>query len=142
MCPQSKHRLELGNHRSILINVRPYHSDLYSSCLTNSDQLASLIERARFRFLTKFFRAKSSTAMAQVFTDQPSCQLVKKILACITNLLVYPSYFQTRFVSIFRPFLFPIQRLLCSTQFGLFRLNSFGIGDFFARTQSDQTCNT
>ena len=46
MCPQSKHRLELGNHRSVLIKVRPYQSHLYSSCLTNSDQLASLIEIA------------------------------------------------------------------------------------------------
>ena len=41
MCPQSDQRLELGKYRSILINSRPYHSALYSNCLTNSPQLAS-----------------------------------------------------------------------------------------------------
>jgi hypothetical protein len=63
ICPQLPHRLELGNHRSILTRVRPYQSHLYSSCLTNSPQLASLIARASFRFLTIFFTAKSSTAI-------------------------------------------------------------------------------
>src|SRR4028119_735090 len=63
MYPQLPHRLELGNHRSILTSVRPYPSHLYSSCLTNSPQLASLIERASFRFFIIFFTAKSSTAI-------------------------------------------------------------------------------
>ncbi len=63
ICPQLPHRLELGNHRSILTRVRPYHPHLYSSCLTNSPQLASLIARESFWFLIIFFTAKSSTAM-------------------------------------------------------------------------------
>ncbi len=58
MCPQLPHRFELGNHRSILIKVRPYHSHLYSSCLTNSPQLASLMARASLGFLIMFFTAK------------------------------------------------------------------------------------
>ena len=73
MCPHSKHRLELGNHRSILIKVRPYQSHLYSSCLTNSPQLASLIARANFRFLTIFFTAKFKGGDGLVFAHQPRC---------------------------------------------------------------------
>ena len=35
-CPQSLHRLVLGNHWSIATNVRPAQSALYASCRVNS----------------------------------------------------------------------------------------------------------
>ena len=61
--PQSLHRLLDGYHRSIPINVRPYQSALYSSCLTNSAQLASEIDFARQWFFCMLLTAKLSTAI-------------------------------------------------------------------------------
>lgn len=63
MWPQFPQSLELGNQRSILTRVRPYHWHLYSSCLVNSPQAASEILRARLWFLTIFLTGKSSTAI-------------------------------------------------------------------------------
>jgi len=59
--PQSLHRLLDGYQRSIPIKVRPYQSALYSSCLTNSDQLASEIDFARLWFFCMLFTARLST---------------------------------------------------------------------------------
>src|SRR2546427_6383062 len=52
ICPQSKQRLEEGYHLSILTRVRPYHSALYSNCLTNSLQPTSEMALAREWFVT------------------------------------------------------------------------------------------
>lgn len=48
--PQSEQRLDDGYHLSMPINSRPYQRDLYSSCLTNSDQLASPMDLDRRLF--------------------------------------------------------------------------------------------
>lgn len=61
--PQSRHRLLDGYQRSMPTNARPYHSDLYSSCLTNSDQPASLIDFARRRFFCMLLTARLSMAI-------------------------------------------------------------------------------
>ena len=50
VCPQTEHRLLDGYQRSMPINVRPYHCALYVNCLTNSDQPASPIDFAKWRF--------------------------------------------------------------------------------------------
>ena len=63
VCPQQEQRLLLGYHRSMPIKVRPYHSDLYSSCRTNSDQPASLIDFARQRFFCMLLTARLSMAI-------------------------------------------------------------------------------
>ena len=59
--PQQEHRLLEGYQRSIATTVRPLQLALYSSCLTISPQLASLIDFAKVGFLTIFLTAKFST---------------------------------------------------------------------------------
>ena len=59
--PQLEQRLLEGNQRSIATTVRPYQPDLYSSCLTNSPQFASLMDLASVGFLTMFLTARFST---------------------------------------------------------------------------------
>src|ERR1700756_3469069 len=61
--PQSLHRLLDGYQRSMPINVRPYHSALYVSCRTNSDQLASLIDFASRWFFCMLLTVRLSTAI-------------------------------------------------------------------------------
>lgn len=61
--PQSLQRLLDGYHLSMPISVRPYHSALYVSCRTNSDQLASLIDFARRLFFCKLRTARLSMAI-------------------------------------------------------------------------------
>src|SRR5574340_573762 len=63
VCPQSEHRLLDGYQRSMPTSVRPYHSALYSSCRTNSDQLASLIDFARQWFFCMLLTARLSMAI-------------------------------------------------------------------------------
>ena len=60
--PQSAHRLLLGYQRSIPISSRPFQLALYSSCRTNSDQLASLIDFDRQRFFCMLLTARLSMA--------------------------------------------------------------------------------
>ena len=54
--PQTEHRLLDGCRRSTPTSVRPYHSALYSSCLTNADQPAAAMDfdrrGLRYRLLT------------------------------------------------------------------------------------------
>ena len=61
--PQFEQRLLDGYHLSIPISSRPYQQALYSSCLRNSDQLASLIALDRQRFFCIFLTDKVSTAI-------------------------------------------------------------------------------
>src|SRR5690606_28257265 len=53
VCTQALHRLLEGYHRSMPTTVRPYHCALYCSCLTNSAQLASLMDLDRRRFFSR-----------------------------------------------------------------------------------------
>src|SRR5690625_174562 len=62
MWPQFEHRLDEGKNRSALATVRPYHSALYSNCLTNSPHPACPMARVRERFLTMFTTASDSHA--------------------------------------------------------------------------------
>ena len=61
--PQSEQRLLLGYQRSMPTSSRPYHSDLYSNCRTNSDQLASAIDLARLWFFCMLLTASVSMAI-------------------------------------------------------------------------------
>ena len=61
MYPQLEQRLELGKNWSILEIERPAQSALYSSCRTNSPQLASLICLASLEFLIMFLTRRLST---------------------------------------------------------------------------------
>jgi hypothetical protein len=61
--PQSEQRLLLGYQRSMPTSSRPYHSDLYSNCRTNSDQLASAIDLAREWFFCMLLTASVSMAI-------------------------------------------------------------------------------
>ncbi len=142
MCPQLPHRLELDNHLSSSINVRPYQSRLYSSCPIDSPQLASPIESASFWLFIIFFTAKSKGGDGLVFTHQSSRQLVKKILSGITDFQMHFCYFKTRFVSIIRCFLFATQRLLSFFQLATFRIEAFWVANLFACTQSNQASYT
>lgn len=63
VCLQSEQRLDDGNHLSMAISSRPYHSALYSSCRMNSDQLASLIDFERQRFFCMLLTARLSMAI-------------------------------------------------------------------------------
>ena len=63
VCPQSEHLFVDGYQRSMPISVRPYHSDLYSSCLTNSPQLASDMDFARQWFFCMLLMARLSMAI-------------------------------------------------------------------------------
>src|SRR5271166_3832783 len=63
-CPQEWHVLLLGKNRSTLMKVRPRHSDLYSSCRTNSDHPASEMARESDRSLTIPRTLRSSTTIA------------------------------------------------------------------------------
>ncbi|BBJ47071.1 hypothetical protein SSPO_097890 [Streptomyces antimycoticus] len=58
--PQAEHSLEEGKKRSTAITSRPYQAALYSSMLRKSDHAASLMARARLRFLTIFRTVRSS----------------------------------------------------------------------------------
>ena len=92
--PQSLHRLVEGNHRLMPTRVRPYQSDLYSSCLTNSDQLASLIDFATFLFLNILLTARLSMAITWFSFISRVESLFKKslrlsaILACSRATLI------------------------------------------------------
>lgn len=61
--PQSEQRFDDGYHLSMPINSRPYQRALYSSCRTNSDQLASAIDLARERFFCMLLTASVSMAI-------------------------------------------------------------------------------
>lgn len=61
--PQVQSLLD-GSNRPILMTVLPYQDALYSSCRTNSDQLASEIARASRRFFTNPATFRSSIATA------------------------------------------------------------------------------
>lgn len=62
-CPHSLHRLLDGYQRSMQSKVRPCQRALYSSCLTNSDQPASLMDLARRRFFCMLAIARLSMAI-------------------------------------------------------------------------------
>src|SRR5262249_46342607 len=61
MYPHPWHRCELGYQRSILTNMRPYQSALYSSCRTNSAHPTSLMLFASVGWRAMFLTAKDST---------------------------------------------------------------------------------
>lgn len=61
--PQTEHRLLDGYQRSMPISVRPYHRALYSSCLTNSDQLASAMDFDRLRWRCMLLTERLSMAI-------------------------------------------------------------------------------
>lgn len=63
VCPQSAHRLLLGYQRSIPISSRPCQLALYSSCRTNSDQPASLIDFDRQRLFCMLLTSRLSMAI-------------------------------------------------------------------------------
>lgn len=98
--PQSLQRLLDGYHRSIPISDRPYQRDLYSSCRTNSDQLASEIDLARQWFFCMFFTDSVSTSivwfsrMSRVDNLWRKSYLVSTILAC--NLATFSLAFALR----------------------------------------------
>src|SRR5688572_5538914 len=62
-CPQSEQRFDEGYQRSMPISVRPYQCALYSSCLVNSDQLASPIDFARQALRCMLLTARVSMAI-------------------------------------------------------------------------------
>lgn len=78
VCPQSEHRLDVGYHLSLPINVHPYQCALYLSCLRNSDQLASLIDFAKQRFFCMALTNSVSTAITWF-------SLTSRVEACAGN---------------------------------------------------------
>ncbi len=58
--PQLEHRFVEGYHLSIPISSRPYHSDLYFSCLTNSDHPASAMDLESVRLRCMLLIARDS----------------------------------------------------------------------------------
>src|ERR1700758_3646114 len=95
VCPQSLHRLLDGYQLSMPTSVRPYHSDLYVSCLTNSDQLASIIDFARWRFFCMLLTARLSMAITWLSFLSRVESLCRKslresaVLACIRATLSF-----------------------------------------------------
>lgn len=79
VCPQSEQRLLLGYQRSIPTSSRPYHSDLYSNCRTNSDQLASAIDVASYDSLM-LLTANVSMAITWFSFTRPVESLWRKSL--------------------------------------------------------------
>ena len=139
MNPQWLHRLLLGKNRSILTNVRPYQSHLYSRNANISPQAASPIERDNFRFFIMFLTAGSSIAIKLYEHSLASSQLVQKIGTSIFNKAVYSSYFKSRFLSVVRAFGFPTQFLLRARKLLIQSIEMLGISYLFTVASTNQT---
>src|SRR5690554_1427127 len=81
--PQSEQRFDDGYHLSMPINSRPYHRALYSSCRTNSDQPASLIDFDRQRLFCMFDTDRLSMAITWFsFISRVESLCRKSLRAC------------------------------------------------------------
>ena len=124
--PQSLHRLLDGYQRSIPINVRPYQSALYSSCLTNSDQLASEIDFARQWFFCMLLTARLSTAITWFSFISHVESLWRKSFRASAILAWIRATFCFAFVRLEEPFFFFAKRLCSLASLSSFFLNIFG----------------
>ena len=137
--PQWLHRLELGKNRSILTNLRPYQSHLYSSWRNISDHAASEIDRASLLVFDHVSNGKIFNSNYAIGSDQISSQLVQEISTSIFNFGVYLSYFKSRFISVIRAFGFPTQLLLREWQLLIQPIKVLWVSYFFSVTGSQQT---
>ena len=124
--PQSLHRLLDGYQRPIPINVRPYQSALYSSCLTNSDQLASEIDFARQWFFCILLTAKLSTAITWFSFINRVESLWRKSFRASEILAWIRATFALAFARLAEPFFFFASRLCSLASLASFLRNVFG----------------
>src|SRR4028118_732518 len=77
-----------------------------------------------------------------VFSNQSSCQFVKKILTNIANFCMNFSDFQSGFMAVVRAFFLTAKSFLSLTQFTALCLECLRISNLFAITQSHQAIYT
>lgn len=109
-CPQFEQRLLDGYHLSIPISSRPYQRALYSSCLRNSDQLASDMDLDRWRFFCMFFTDNVSTAIAWFSRIKRVESLCRKSLRVSAIFACKRATFLRALVRLFEPFCFLLRR--------------------------------
>ena len=128
--PQSEQRLLLGYQRSMPTSSRPYHSDLYSNCRTNSDQLASAIDLARLWFFCMLLTASVSMAITWFsFTNRVE-SLWRKSLRESAILACSFATFSFAFLRLAEPLVF-FASLRCNlASFSSFFRNVFGAAIF------------
>ena len=126
VCPQSEHRLLDGYQRSMPISVRPYHSDLYSSCLTNSDQAASLIDFARQWFFCMLLTARLSMAITWFSLTSLVESLCRKSLRVSAILACSRATFSLALIRLAEPFCFFASRLCSLASLDSFLRNVLG----------------
>lgn len=128
--PQSLHRLLDGYQRSMPMSVRPYHSALYVSCLTNSDQPASLIDFARFLFFCKLETARLSMAITWFSFINRVESLCKKSLRESAVLACMRATLSLAFMRLAEPIFFFARRRESFASFFSFLRNTFGAAIF------------
>jgi len=128
--PQSLHRLLDGYHRSMPIKVRPYQSALYSSCLTNSDQLASEIDFARQWFFCILLTARLSTAITWFSFIIRVESLWRKSFRASEILAWIRATFSFAFARLAEPLCFFASRLCIVASLASFLRNVFGDATF------------
>src|SRR5579863_6700536 len=128
--PQSEQRLLEGCQRSTPINVRPYHCALYSSCLTNSDQLASLIDFARRRFFCMFLTDRLSMAITWFSFINRVESLCRKSLRESAVLACRRATLRLAFWRLAEPFCFFARRRDNFASFASCLRNAFGAAIF------------
>jgi len=130
VCPQSLHRFDDGYHLSIPTISRPYHRDLYFNCLTNSDQPASEIDFARFRFFFMLLTARLSTAITWFSFTSRVESLCRKSLRVSAVLACRRATFSLAFLLFAEPLIF-LENLRCSfASFFSFLRNVLGAAIF------------
>ena len=130
VCPQSEHRLLDGYQRSMPTNVRPYHSDLYSSCRTNSPQLASEMDFARQWFFCMLLTARLSMAITWFSLTNRVESLCRKSLRVSAVLACSRATFSLALNRLAEPFCF-FASLRCNlASLASFLRNVFGAAIF------------
>jgi len=130
VCPQSEHRLLDGYQRSMPTKVRPYHSDLYSSCLTNSDQPASLIDFAKQWFFCMLLTARLSMAITWFSLTSRVESLCRKSLRVSAVLACSLATLRLALNLFAEPFCFFASRLCNFASLDSFLRNVFGAAIF------------
>ncbi len=128
--PQSEQRLDDGYHLSIPINSRPYQRALYSSCRTNSDQLASLMDFDRQRFFCMFDTDKLSMAITWFSLINRVDSLCRKSLRASAIFACRRATLSRAFARFLEPFCFFASRRCSLASLASYLRNVFGAAIF------------
>src|SRR5690606_14578878 len=128
--PQSEQRFDDGYHLSMPINSRPYHRALYSSCRTNSDQPASLLDFDTQRFFCMLATAKLSMAITWFSFISRLESLCSKSLRASAIFACSRATLSRAFARFLEPFCFFASRRCSLASLASYLRNVFGAATF------------